>query len=155
MAEPVAITAEGEEAVTATTTETIVQVRGVTTGQYEVTEIGLSADYEPTGADPEIVFWELLYQTTDGTATGATEVGRPDGPTPAITGFHTFTAEPTGGNGIRMGHFPAAGGEMQRYWADGDGPKIDDATSSRIGLRVTTTVNCNVTGYIVVKPVAV
>lgn len=152
MSRLVRFTTEGEEAIT-TAAETLLQVRGVTTSKWEVAELSVSADYETDGT--EIVLWDLLYQTTDGTATGGTEVpGDPDDPTPAITVFNSFTAEPTAGSVICSGHFNANGGEAVRYWADGDGPAIDNATSSRIGLRVTSTIACNAQASMALRVVA-
>lgn len=146
MSRLVAITSEGEEAVVAATVETIVQARGVTTIIPELAELAVSADYEAT-TELEQVLWEALYQTSDGTATGATEVANPGDPTPALTGFQGFSGtEPTSGGVFAQNHFPASGGDGYRYWAEGDGWTLAAATSSRIGLRVTTTVNCNATG---------
>jgi hypothetical protein len=145
MSRLITFTSEGEEAVT-TATETIVQARGVTTLVPELAEVSGSCDQEAT-TEIEVALWEVLYQTTDGTATGATEVpGHPGDPTPALTGFHSFTAEPNAGSIIPTGHAPQPGGEFYRYWADGDGPQLDDATTSRIGLRVTATLAGNVVG---------
>lgn len=136
-------TTEGEEALAAATAETILQARGVTTAKYELGELTFGGDQEPT-TEVENIRWRLLYQTTDGTATGATEVpDEPDDPTPAITLFHSFTAEPTAGNVIASGEI-AANGEVYRYWAEGDGPKLDNATTSRIGLEVTASAVVNV-----------
>lgn len=142
MSRVVRITTEGEEAVAAATAETLLQFRGVTTLKMEVFEIALSADYttDATG----VVSWRLLYQSSDGTATGATEVpGDPDDPAPAITGFHSFSAEPSASTVIMEGIFNCNGGSDYRYYADGDGISIDNATSSRIGLEVTSDKACN------------
>jgi len=142
MSRIIRITTEGEEAVGASTAETLVQFRGVTTLKLEVAEFNASADYttDATG----IVAWSLVYQSTDGTATGASEIpGDPDDPTPAITGFNSFSAEPTTSSTIMEGHFNCNGGEVYRYYAEGDGITIDSATSSRIGLVVTSDKACN------------
>lgn len=145
MSRLVRITAEAEEAVASATVETLLQVRGVTTAKFELAYVTVTADQEAT-TEIEIGFVEVLYQTSDGTATGATEVpGDPDDPTPQITGFHSFTGtEPTSGSFIDGGHIPLSGGEWSRYWAEGDGPSIDNATSSRIGVRIITSaaINC-------------
>jgi len=138
----VRITTEGEEAVAATTAETLLQFRGVTTLKVEVFEIALSADYttDATG----VVSWSLLYQSSDGTGSGATEIaGDPDDPTPAITGFTSFSAEPSTTSTIMEGIFNCNGGSDYRYYAEGDGITLDSATSSRIGLVVNSDKACN------------
>jgi hypothetical protein len=136
------ITTEGAEALAASTAETVLQVRGVTTQKVEIAEVTISCDQQPT-TEVENVAYRLLYQTTDGTATGATEIpGDPGDPAPALTGFHSFSAEPTAGGIIREGYFPA-NGEKTFYWAEGDGPKVDDATSSRIGVELTASAVVN------------
>lgn len=136
------ITTEGSEALAAATAETVLQVRGVTTQRVEIAEVRASCDQQPT-TELENVAYRLLYQTTDGTATGATEVaGDPADPAPALTGFHSFTAEPTAGNVVDEGFIPA-NGELYLYWAQGEGPVVDDATSSRIGLELTASAVVN------------
>lgn len=142
MSRTVRITTEGEEAVAATTAETLLQFRGVTTLKVEVFEISLSADYttDATG----VVSWSLVYQSTDGTGSGATEIpGDPDDPSPAITGFTSFSAEPTTSSTIMEGMFNVNGGSDYRYYAEGDGITIDSATSSRIGLAINSDKACN------------
>lgn len=134
---------EAEEAITAATAETILQCRGVTTLKMELAEVNLGGDQEVT-TEIESIRIRILYQSTDGTATGATEIAQdPDDPTPAITLFHSFTAEPTAGNVLIDTEIPA-NGEFYRYWADGEGPIVDSATSSRIGIEATSTANVNV-----------
>lgn len=126
---------EGSEALASATAETLVQARGVTTLKFELAKVTVSTDQQPT-TEVENVAFRLLYQTTDGTATGATELaGDPDDPTPALTAFHSFSAEPTAGTVIEEGFFPA-NGMWEMYWAEGDGPVLDSATTSRIGLEV-------------------
>lgn len=142
MSRVVRITTEGEEAVSAATAETLLQFRGVTTLKAEVCELNISADYttDATG----IVKWALVYQSTDGTGSGATEIpGDPDDPTSALTGFTSFSAEPTTSSTIMEGHFNCNGGEVYRYYAEGDGIVLDSATSSRIGIAITSDKACN------------
>lgn len=153
MSNLVRITTEGEEALASATAETVLQVRGVTTVKWELAELSFGGDQEVT-TEIENIQWRLLYQSTDGTATGATEVaGEPDDPTPALTGFHSFSAEPTAGTVIAEGEIPA-NGEFYRYWADGDGPKIDNATTSRIGLELTSSAVVNIKAYMAWRPTA-
>lgn len=142
MSRIIRITTEGEEAVAAATAETLVQFRGVTTLKLEIAEFSISADYttDATG----IVSWALVYQSTDGTATGGTEIpGDPDDPTPAITGFNSFSAEPTTASTVMESHFNCNGGEVYRYYAEGDGVTLDSATTSRLGLVVNSDKACN------------
>jgi len=135
-------TTEGQEALAAATAETLLQVRGVTTQKASLAYFRLSADQEAT-TEIENISWRLLYQSTDGTFTGATEVpGDPDDPTPALTMFHSSAGEPTPGTVIDEGEIPA-NGETFTYLADGDGIGLDNATTSRIGLEVTASVICN------------
>lgn len=147
-------TTEAEEALGAATAETVLQVRGVTTLKGEICEISVSGDQEAT-TELETMRVRVLYQSTDGTATGATEVaGEPDDPTPAITTFHSFTAEPTAGSVLIDVQVPA-NGEFYRYWDDGQSPlKVDNATSSRIGIEVTATAAVNVSAYARFRPEA-
>jgi hypothetical protein len=147
------ITTEGEEAVSAATLETLLQYRGVTTLKLEICVMRLAADYttDATG----VVSWQLQYQSSDGTATGCTEVsGDPDDPTPAITGFRHFTAEPTPGTGIESGMFNCNGGSDYFYYAEGDGIALDNATSSRIGLSLTSDKACNIRGMLGLRVMA-
>lgn len=135
-------TTEGSEALAASTAETVVQARGVTTAKFELALAYVSTDQQPT-TELETVGWRLLYQTTDGTGSAATELqADPDDPTPAITAFHSFSAEPTPGTVIAEGFFPANSGEMQ-YLAIGDGIFLDNATTSRIGLELTASAIVN------------
>lgn len=136
-------TTEGQEALAAATAETVLQARGVTTAKFELAQFRLSGDQEPT-TEVENISWRLLYQTTDGTATGATELqADPDDPTPALTCFHSFSAEPSAGTVIDEGEIPA-NGEVALYNAEGDGIFLENATSSRIGLEVTASATVNV-----------
>jgi len=149
----VRICTEGEEAVSAATAETLLGFRGVTTLKVEIAEIALSADYttDATG----VVSWRLLYSSSDGTATGCTESsGDPDDPTPAITGFRHYTAEPTASTEIMGGIFNCNGGSDYRYYAEGDGVALDNATSSRLSLEVTSDKACNMRGTLAVRIMA-
>lgn len=153
MANLTRITTEGENAVAAATLETVLQARGITTAKYELAEMHITSDYptDPTG----VVYWYLAYQSTDGTATGCTEVpSEPDDPTPALTGFRAFTVEPTPGNLFASGHFNVNGGQDSRYWAEGDGEGLDNATTSRIALVVTSDKACNVAADLAFRPKA-
>lgn len=154
MARSVDQTTEGEEAIVAATAETIMQVRGVTSGKYELAEVTLGGDLEIT-TEVENIRVRVLYQSTDGTATGATESpADPDDPTPALTMFHSFSAEPTAGQ-VKIDTEIPANGEFYRYWAEGDSPIIvDNATSSRVGIEATASLGCNVAAAWRWRPVA-
>lgn len=147
-------TTEAEEALGAATAETVLQIRGVTTLKGEIFELGVSGDQEAT-TELETIRVRVLYQTTDGTFTGATEVpGEPDDPTPAWTTFHSSAGEPSAGNVIIDEQFPA-NGTFYKYWDDGQSPlTLDNATSSRIGIELTATAAVNVSAWARVRPVA-
>lgn len=135
MSRLVTITTEGTESLAAATAETLLQARGVTGVKYELAYLCLEGDQQPT-TEVENVAFRLLYQTTDGTGSAATEQpGSPDDPTPALTAFHSFSAEPTAGGSQLEGFFPANGGR-EWYWAEGEGYELDNATSSRLGVEV-------------------
>lgn len=131
------VTTEGEEALAAAASETLVQLRGVTTAKGRIVAWGASFDGVASTDAPIIV--DLLFQTTDGTATGATEVAlNPDEPAALITGFHSFSAEPTAGNIIESYEIHPQGGLIIREYPPGREPMITNATTSRIAVRATT-----------------
>ena len=137
------ITTEGEEALGAATAETVLQLRGSTATKAAVAEVSVSFDGTTAGNAPAVV--RLLRQSTDGTATAATEVPwDPDNPTANVTGHHSFSAEPTAGDVLATWEVHPQGGVLLVQWAPGEGPIVDNATSSRIGLEVTApdVVNC-------------
>jgi hypothetical protein len=141
------ITTEGAEALGAATLETLLQVRGTTTQKIAVVGYGLSCDGTSATAVPGIV--RVLRQTTDGTATGATEVRKdPDLPAAAFTGFHSFSAEPTPGEVLHTHHVhPQTGLELPNVWLPGDGIILDDATSSRVAIDATFAAAVNVVAW--------
>lgn len=131
------VTTEGEEALAAAASETLVQLRGVTTAKARIVAWGVSFDGVTAGDAPIVV--DLLFQTTDGTATGATEVSlNPDEPAALVTGFHSFTAEPTAGGIIESYEVHPQAGMVIREYPPGREPMITNATSSRIAIRATT-----------------
>ena len=153
MSDLIRITTESEEAVSAATLETILQVRGLTTIRLELAEVHMTTDYATDATKFGLSY--VAYQSTDGTATGCTEVAAdPNDPTPIMTGFRHFTAEPTPGNFVCHGNFNLNGGEFARYWAEGDGPKIDKATSSRLAVVITADAACNVTAEMAFRIIA-
>lgn len=135
------VTTETEEALT-TSVETVLQLRGAAAVKPRIREWSITFDGISATAEPVRV--RLLRQTTDGTATGASEVKwDPDSPAANCTAFHTFTAEPTAGDVLWEGHVhPQAGIHIQ--YPLGCEPVLDDATTSRIGIDVLApaAVNC-------------
>lgn len=141
------ITTEGEEALAAATAETILQLRGATTTKAKLIEIGVSFDGTSPTAEPVRI--RVLRQTTDGTATGASEEkDDPDDPTAGCTGFHSFTAEPTAGGVLRDFELHPAGLPFVLQWPLGREPVLDDATTSRVGIECTAPAVVNATGWI-------
>jgi hypothetical protein len=142
MADIYAITTEGEEALT-TSLETVLQLRGVTTRKARIVSWGISFDGATASDAPAQV--RLLLQTTDGTATGATEVPLdPDAPAALVTGFHSFSAEPTPGGVLEHHQVHPQGGNLIREYPPGREPVLDNSTSYRLGIDVTAAaaVNC-------------
>jgi hypothetical protein len=141
------VTSEGEEAIAAATVETLVQLRGVTTAKARIVAWGISLDGVTSTDAPAVV--DLLFQTTDGTATGATEVAlNPDEPAALVTGFHSFSAEPTPGGIIESYEVHPQGGMVIREYPPGREPMITNATSSRIGVRVNCPTAVNALAWI-------
>jgi hypothetical protein len=139
-----AITTEGEEALT-TSTETVLQLRGAAASRGKLVAWGISFDGVDSTAAPIQI--DLLRQTTDGTATAATEgaFDAADPATPAVTGHHSFIAEPTPGVVLESMHVHPQGGLIIREYPPGREIFIEAATTSRLGIRVVTpgaAVNC-------------
>lgn len=145
-ASPVSVTTEGEEALAASTLETLVQIIGHAGAKTALVEWGIGID--ATAAGTALV--ELVRQTTAGTSTGAAEVvWDEDDPAASFTGFHSFTVEPTKGNVLAQYEVPENGGQIIMQYPLGREPIIDSATTSRIGLCVTATQTCNAVAYLV------
>lgn len=146
MPSPISITSEGEEAIAAATVETIVQARGAATSKRRIVEWNCGLD--ATDAGTALV--DLLRQTTDGTATGGTEVlWDPDDPAADWTGFHSFSAEPTPGDILASYQVPQNGGDVGWQYPFGTEPILDSATTSRIGVRVLAPSACNAVAHLV------
>jgi hypothetical protein len=146
MADVYSITTEAEEALT-TAAETVLQLRGVTTRKGRIVSWGISFDGATATDAPAQV--RLLFQTTDGTASAATEVPL-DGDAPAalITGFHSFSAEPTAGGVIEHHQVHPQGGNLIREYPPGREPVLDNATTSRIGIEVTAAAAVNAVAWL-------
>lgn len=95
--------------------------------------------FDGTSATDAPVLVRLVRQSTDGTATAASEVliSDPDGPTANVTGFHSFTAEPTASDIIELHEVHPQGGGIIRDYPYGREPVIDNATTSRLAIEVT------------------
>ena len=122
-------------------------LRGVTTSMGRVVAFGVSFDFETDGNGVAQV--RLLRQSTDGTASTATEVPHdPNSPAAGVTAHHSFTAEPTAGDVLMHTHVNLQGLPFVYQFPPGQEPVIDDATSSRLGIEVTATDACNAAAWI-------
>lgn len=137
-------TTEGEVALTAATERTVVQLRGGTASKSRVIAWAVSFDGVVAADAPVVV--RLLRQTTDGTATGSTEVKLDaDDPTPTVTAFKTFTSTmPTDGDVLETYEIHPQGGLFVREYPPGREPVIDDVNTSRIAISCNAPqgVNC-------------
>lgn len=141
------ITTEAEEALAAATAETVLQLRGVTTTKAKIIEWGVF--FDGVSATEQPVRVRVIRQTTDGTASAATEAEwDEDGPEALVTGFHSFTAEPTVGEVLAdYNVHPQAGIAMQ--YPLGREIVLSAATTSRIGIECTAPAIVNVAAYLV------
>jgi len=141
------ITTEGEEALAAATAETVVQARGTTATKAKCFGFGVSMDSTSASAEPALV--QVMRQTTDGTASAATEAKwDADDPAAGVTGFHTFTAEPTSGEVLREFELHPTGVPYSEERSLGREWVMDDAATSRIGIKVTAPAAVNVTAWL-------
>lgn len=141
-----AVTTESAEALPASA-ETLLQLVGATTAKARIIAWGVSFDGTSSTAVPVRV--RLLRQTTDGTRTAATEVKfDPDSPTAGVTGFHSFTAEPTAGDVLEDVYVHPQGGIYIKEYIPGREPVIDNLTTSRIGIECNAPATVNAVGWI-------
>ena len=146
MASVFSVTTETEEALT-TSVETVLQLRGHASVKAKLVEWGIAFDSTSASAEPVRV--RLLRQTTDGTATAASEVKwDPDNPTALVTAFHTFTAEPTAGDVLMETHVHPQAGIVIQYPL-GREPVIDNDATSRLAVDVLAPAAVNATAYLV------
>lgn len=140
------VTTEGEEALAAATAETLVQLRGATVCKARLLGWAISFDSVTAAAEPVLV--RLARQTTDGTATGATEVQNDPDDNPAnLTSFHSFSAEPTLGDILEEYDIYPGGIPFVMQYPLGQEPVIDSATSSRLAIVVTAPAVVNAVGW--------
>lgn len=129
------ITTEGAEGISAA--ETLLQIRGAATVRAVL--LGWAVSFDGTSATATPVGVRLLRQTTDGTASAATEVNvtNPDGSAPAVAGFHSFTAEPIAGGVLDHRYVHPQGLPLEVWYPEFARPVLGMAATSRIGLEVT------------------
>jgi hypothetical protein len=141
------IAVQTEEPLGAATRECVLQLRGVTTTKARVVAWGISFDGVTSAAEPVLV--HLERQSTDGTATAATEEALdPDDAAAVVTGFRTFTAQPTSSNILEVYNIHPMGGGLVREYPPGREPVLDNATSSRIGITVTAPAAVNAVAWL-------
>lgn len=130
-------TTEGEEALAAATAETLLQLRGSSSLKTSLIQWGVAFDATSATAEPVVV--RLARQTTDGTATGASEVKQdPDDPAALVTSFHSFTGtEPTLGDILEEHEVYPGGIPLIVQYPLGDEPIVDSDATSRLAIVVT------------------
>lgn len=128
------ITTEGSEGVT-TSTETILQLKGATTTKPRLVAWGISfSGIDPVGAPIQV---DLLRQTTNGTNSGAAEIQLDaDDEAPGVTGFTSFSAEPTAGAILEQYFVHPQGGVVIREYPPGREIAISKSASDYLGIRV-------------------
>ena len=133
MASLFSATTEGEEALTAATTETVIALIGATQVKAKIVEFGVSFDSTSATAEPVLV--RMVCTTADdGTSTAATEVqfSDPDNPTPNCAAKHSYTAEPTkAAQPMAVWEVHPQGGLVIQYPL-GREPGLDNTTSNGI-----------------------
>lgn len=143
-----AITTEGERALAAATARTVLQLRGNTTTQGVLIGFGFGLDGVSGVAEPVRV--RLLRQTTDGTASAATE--EPFDPlhtgAAQCAGFHTFTAEPTAGSVLMDFEAHPQGGQFHYQFPLGREIKLGLAATSRLAFEATAPAAVNISAYL-------
>jgi len=141
------VSTEGEEGCT-TSAETLVQLIGTTAKKARIVKWGVSFDGTNAAAAPAQV--ELAYQTTAGTSTGASEVAwDPDDGPATVTGFHSFSAEPTKGSVLEHYEVHQQGGGIIIEYPPGREPQLQKLTTSRLGIIVTCSEAVNAVAFIV------
>lgn len=140
-----AITTQGEEAVAATTRETVLQLRAGSAIRGEIIAWGVSFD----GTDPAAaaVVVDLEFQSTDGTASAATNAAldSTNPKTAVITGHRAFSAQPTAGNKLEQHEVHPQGGNLIREYPPDARPTF---SNTRIGISVTAPAAVNVSAWI-------
>ena len=149
------ITTEGEEALVAATAETVLLLAGSASAKGLLWGFGFSLDGTSSAAEP--VQWKLKRgnSASQGTSTAATEEKRDsDLPAALLTGFHSFTAEPTyTGQALMAGEIHPQGGVYE--WRANTLEEcfvLDDATNSFFGVELTAPAVVNAQGWMDFEP---
>lgn len=143
-----AATTEGESALVAATPRTVLQMRGATGVRPRITAWGISFDGATATDAPGQV--RLLYQSTDGTATGCTEIAFDTNDAPIVaTVFRTFTStEPTAGGVLEHHEVHPNGGNIWREYPPGREIFLAAATTARIAIECLFGANVNCVAWI-------
>lgn len=148
------ITTEGEEALAAATAETILAAAGASTIKGRLIGFGFAFDGIVSTEAP--VVWALRRgsSASQGSSTAATEEKKDSDDVSAIvTGFHSFSSEPTyTGQNLMQGNVHPQGG-MYEWNAARDEEEwvLDDSTNSFFGLVLTAPAVTNVAGWMVFR----
>lgn len=136
-------TTEGESALVAATNRTVLQLRGLTTVRASVHAWGISFDGAVATDAPGQV--RLLYQTSDGTATGCTEQAFDSVDAVALTtAFRTFTStEPTAGGVLEHHEVHPNGGNIWREYPPGREIELAALTTARLAIECLFGANVN------------
>lgn len=149
------ITTEGEEALAAATAETVLLVAGSTSAKGHMWGFGFAFDGVTAAAEP--VQWKLKRgnSASQGTSSAATEEKRdPDEPAAILTGFHSFSGEPTyTGQPLMAGEIHPQGGVYEWRAVDvAESFVLDDSANSFFGLELTAPAVVNVQAWMEVEP---
>ena len=149
------ITTEGEEALAAATAETVLLVAGSTSAKGLLWGFGFSVDGTSPTAEPGRFALKRGNSASQGTSTAATAEKKDSAaPTSLLTGFHSFTAEPTyTGQSLVSGEIHPQGGvyewranTIEECWV------LDAATNSFFGLVLTYAAIVNVEAWMEFEP---
>lgn len=143
-------TTEGEEALSAATTETLLCLIGATQVKAKIVEWGVSFDgTAPTAA--AVVVRLIRTTSDDGTSSAATEIqfSDPDNPAPNCAVKHSYTVEPTKASQPIASYevHPQSGIVIQ--YPLGREIGLLDSTSDGVAIDVTAPAVVNALAYIV------
>lgn len=149
------ITTEGEEALAAATAETILLIAGSTSAKGRLWGFGFAFDGVTAANEP--VQWKLKRgnSASQGTSSAATEEKRDsDEPSALITGFHSFSAEPTyTGQPLTAGEIHPQGGVYEWHASGLDETFVlDDSANSMFGIELTAPAVVNVQAWMEFEP---
>lgn len=149
------ITTEGEEALVAATGETVLLVAGSASAKGRLWRYKVTFDGTSAAAEPVQVQLKRGNSASQGTSTAATEEKRDiDDPNALLTGFHSFTAEPTyTGQPLDAGEVHPQGGQYE--WIANNEDEcfvLDDSANSFFGIVVTAPAGVNVQAVMEFQP---